>query len=484
MSRGDIQIDFFGRPENFRAIEQHLLTSGHPMKAVTGTKKCFCFGRLKPLLTNPLKVRLFFFWGRAVEGNKVVAGASSNRSPAGQGDGYLPSWQGQRPPAVSYNLVEEEQERQLDRVFDDMEAKARSILVDPTLAPESLKATLYPHQLQGLSWMLKMERQANSSSSLPPLWRSTPNGYKHDISGVYQMHKPNAVKGGILSDDMGLGKTIQVLATILANPPKGKAYEPRQRPLIDFFDDDNSDSDLGSDEIYEMDRDELDFNGREESSGTDSDFEVEPARKKIKGNERSSKETGTTPAPVGTLIVCPASVMHNWESQCKEHVEKRTLNVLLYHGCDRDRNSRHLARYDIVVTTYGTLVSEMEKHSQAKGKGIAGVLWRRVVLDEAHLIRNQKSKTFLSAMKLEADLRWCLTGTPIQNTANDAHALIRFLGIEPFQKSGGNWAETIGGPIKDGNSIGFSRLRTLLQSFCLRRRKVRSIKLTLLCFAF
>lgn len=71
-------------------------------------------------------------------------------------------------------------------------------------------------------------------------------------------------------------------------------------------------------------------------------------------------------------------------------------------------------RHDVVLTTYGTLQSE---HKRAGQNGLLFYThWFRVVLDEAHCIKNRQSASAAAAFALTSDTRWCLTGTPIQVT--------------------------------------------------------------------
>jgi SWI/SNF-related matrix-associated actin-dependent regulator of chromatin subfamily A3 len=109
-----------------------------------------------------------------------------------------------------------------------------------------------------------------------------------------------------------------------------------------------------------------------------------------------------------TLIVAPVSVMSNWDQQVRRHVlEEHAPRLLIYHGSARSASVGDLSKYDIIVTSYGTLSSEVN------GGPLFSVTWRRVVLDEGHTIRNAKTKIAEAACALQAQSRWVLTGTPM-----------------------------------------------------------------------
>jgi SWI/SNF-related matrix-associated actin-dependent regulator of chromatin subfamily A3 len=116
-----------------------------------------------------------------------------------------------------------------------------------------------------------------------------------------------------------------------------------------------------------------------------------------------------TGGPGSTLIVAPVGVMSNWEQQIKRHVyEDHIPSVLIYHGAARQTAAKSLKDFGVVVTSYGTLSSEV-----ATGGPLSKAQWRRVVLDEGHTIRNAKTKAAEAACKLKAQSRWVLTGTPM-----------------------------------------------------------------------
>ena len=94
-----------------------------------------------------------------------------------------------------------------------------------------------------------------------------------------------------------------------------------------------------------------------------------------------------------------------------------------------------------------------------------------LIVDEAHAIKNPKAKMSLACSALEAQFRWCLTGTPYQNTVDDVYSLVRFLRIPPF-KDRSYWKERISSPAASGRmSLALSRLRTLLRAIMIRRTK-------------
>ena len=86
------------------------------------------------------------------------------------------------------------------------------------------------------------------------------------------------------------------------------------------------------------------------------------------------------------------------------------------------------------------------------------------------MIRNRNTKTHKAVLNLRAKNRWCLTGTPLQNKAEDLHSLFKFLKCSPINRFK-VWKRSIGRLIKDGDELGLARLRVFLRSVCLRRPK-------------
>jgi SWI/SNF-related matrix-associated actin-dependent regulator of chromatin subfamily A3 len=91
-----------------------------------------------------------------------------------------------------------------------------------------------------------------------------------------------------------------------------------------------------------------------------------------------------------------------------------------------------------------------------------------IVRHAAHSIRHQRTQQFRAVSSLSAKYRWCLTGTPIQNSLDDLSALVRFLRV-PLIDIPATFRCYISQPIESGDAKGFSNLRLLLKVICLRR---------------
>lgn len=150
--------------------------------------------------------------------------------------------------------------------------------------------------------------------------------------------------------------------------------------------------------------------------------------------------------PQKTLIVAPSAVLHEWKRQAEAHLTPGTLRVAMYHGSSREFPD--WGAFDVLLTTYGTVRTEFSlqrvmledgsfSHWSRRLDGVntASVfssLFDRIVLDEAHQIRNCESKQSKAICELNADFHWCITATPIYNSIKDLYALFKFLQAQPL----------------------------------------------------
>ncbi|MET1001730.1 MAG: DEAD/DEAH box helicase, partial [Acidimicrobiia bacterium] len=125
--------------------------------------------------------------------------------------------------------------------------------------------------------------------------------------------------------------------------------------------------------------------------------------------------TGRGPA----LVIAPPAVVGNWTAEAARFTPD--LSVVVHHGAGRaaaDEIATEVAQADVVVTTYGTAVRDID--------AIAGVEWDRVVLDEAQAIKNVANDTSQQLRRISARSRIALTGTPIENGLGDLWAILDF----------------------------------------------------------
>lgn len=165
----------------------------------------------------------------------------------------------------------------------------------------------------------------------------------------------------------------------------------------------------------------------------------------------------------GTLVVCPASLIHQWEKEIENRLKRNVISVCVHHGNKRDVKPKYLARNDIVITTYAIVSRE----NQFNG-ALFGIKWDRIILDEAHIIRNHKSKQAEGCFMLRGINRWALTGTPIQNKDMDIFALLKFLRCTPFDDLP-VYKKWIGNQSAGAQE----RLNKIIQPLLLRRTKAQ-----------
>lgn len=166
------------------------------------------------------------------------------------------------------------------------------------------------------------------------------------------------------------------------------------------------------------------------------------------------------------IVVCPTTLMFNWENEIRKFTPK--LTYVIHHGGDRVRDKKRFAGVDVIITTYGTLRSDI--------KMMVDIDFDFVILDESQAIKNPHSKVTKAASLLTSRNRLCLSGTPLQNNTFDIYAQMNFLNpgmlgsIEFFRNEFATPIDKFGEPEQKDH------LRKLLYPFILRRTKEQVAK--------
>lgn len=374
---------------------------------------------------------------------------------------------GDMPSQTSTNSDEDDGQQvdqdQLDYLYK--RAEPPDTQLEPYDPPDTFKLTLRPYQKKGLRWMIQKEtpeedlQTDDSDEPINPLWQSIVwpsqlelasdeldpqdsgakskpepsscfyvNAYSGELSLEFPRQK-KTVLGGILADEMGLGKTISTMSLIHSNPYKSRGEQ--QPPNFAFK---------------------------------------------------------------TTLVVAPMSLLAQWESEVHHSSQPGSMKVLVYYGIDAAVDVRKLLCQsseppDIMITSYGTLLSEysrlVEFRKQAENKidsdwredptlqlfGLYSVKFYRIVLDEAHNIKNRNTKTSKACYDLEAEKRWVLTGTPIVNKLEDLYSLIKFLRVEPWNEFS-FWKAFITTPFQSKGYVkALKVVQSVMEPLVLRRTK-------------
>lgn len=297
--------------------------------------------------------------------------------------------------------------KNLDQIFKLVrENLASKTLVSEPLNPPS--SIIKSELLQHQKEALGWLYHRESADDLPPFWEEKEGNFVNVLTNYQTNARPEPLSGGIFADGMGLGKTLTLLSLIGYDKMKMKSGKKRGRGSV----------------------------------------------------ERVESETN------GTLIVCPPSVISTWITQLEEHTNRGTLKVYMYYGDRRTQDAEELRKYDIVLTTYATLGAEL----RCSDTPVKKLGWRRIVLDEAHTIKNVNAGQSQAVIALNAKRRWAVTGTPIQNGSYDLFSLMAFLHFEPFSIKS-YWQSLVQRPLNQGKQTGMSRLQVLMSAISLRRTK-------------
>ncbi|KIW74702.1 hypothetical protein Z517_11472 [Fonsecaea pedrosoi CBS 271.37] len=232
--------------------------------------------------------------------------------------------------------------------------------------------------------------------------------YVHELTREKKYAPVNECVGGLLADEMGLGKSLSLLALIIHTLEEARHFMAYNHTA----------------------------------------------------SPRQVQKIGAT------LIVTPFSTLQNWQDELSKHLDAKALRLYVHHGQAKTRLHSDLATAQVVLTTYETISLGRKSSSGHLGQ----FSWFRIALDEAHWIRNSSTQVFQTLHEFEAERRWCLTGTPVQNGLGDLCALTRWLRFYPFDSTR-SFRKLITDPLSRRDEAGLSNLRRMTRVFQIRRMK-------------
>ena len=339
-------------------------------------------------------------------------------------------------------------------------------------ALRGLRCQLRSYQKQSLRWALDQENLKGGISSHLYAELKDSNGfgtgvYYSPYSGETTKTRPADVRGGFICEEMGMGKTVITLGIILCNPAPNSTKGPAADEAWGEFSPAASAlakrraAEEAARALYLARIGDVAAGGAAPASragvapnapaaaaaaapggvaaaapaaegAEDVEGGNELVADKVEGEDLLSDKP--THRSRGTLVICPVSLVGQWcaEARSKLRFDKSEFKIHEYHGSNRIRDPAKLSVFDLVVTTYETLASDLrmyeKNHAKDKYPAVSKINWFRIVCDESH---KGKSKNAMSSslFGLYSMRRWCVTGTPVNTNLNDFAGQFRVLGV-------------------------------------------------------
>lgn len=321
---------------------------------------------------------------------------------------------------------EEEEGKELEQdQLDTLYKKAQSFDFDtPTREPlDTFVMDLRKYQKQALHWMVSKEKDEKSDDkevSMHPLWEE----YKWPVKDMDDKDVPSVANQSSFyvnpySGELSLDFPVQeqhCLGGILADGRfDHRLIVGLKRCMLTW-------TEMGLGKTIEM----LSLMHTHRSNVSMQATQTGPSS--VANLPRLPKNSSSVePAPNTTLVVAPMSLLAQWESESIKASKPGTLKAMVYYGSEKAANLQNLcceanaaSAPSLIITSYGVVLSEFNQVAARGGdRGSHGGLFSldffRVILDEAHFIKNRQSKTAKACYELNAQHRWVLTGTPIVN---------------------------------------------------------------------
>ncbi|MFN4083532.1 MAG: DEAD/DEAH box helicase [Bacteroidia bacterium] len=294
---------------------------------------------------------------------------------------------------------------------------------------------------------------------LPKNFKGTLRNYQHAGYNWFYFLKENNF-GGCLADDMGLGKTIQTLAMLQMESELYHSFSLNNTPIQNTFalvePSESNNAERNNKTI------QLDLFSQLNETTQNRQLHVQSQgvyhhSMDVMGSGKNKKDL-----PVRTsLLIVPNSLIYNWLNESIKFTPQ--LRILNYTGYNRSKNTKQFEKYDLVITTYGTVRVDIDLLKEYK--------FNYVILDESQAIKNPQSIAARSVKMLTCNHKLVLTGTPIENSIHELWSQFSF--INPgLLGSANSFSERFANPIeKQQNEKKLAQLKAIIKPFILRRTK-------------
>lgn len=166
-----------------------------------------------------------------------------------------------------------------------------------------------------------------------------------------------------------------------------------------------------------------------------------------------------------SIVVCPSSLSLNWKSEIDKFAPK--IKTLVIHGNaeERIKQIEKINKYNLIITSYDLLKRDIDIYKEKKYN------FKYIIADEAQYIKNNNTQNARAIKVIEAETRYALTGTPIENSLSELWSIFDFI-MPGYLFRYKRFKELYEMPIvRDNDSTAMKKLKTLIEPFILRRTK-------------
>lgn len=168
------------------------------------------------------------------------------------------------------------------------------------------------------------------------------------------------------------------------------------------------------------------------------------------------------------LIVCPSSLVYNWNEEIKRFAPSLSVGIMVGHIQERTARLSHIQDFDVILTSYPLLRRDLDAYLQTE--------FDTVILDEAQYIKNAASLNAKAAKQIKANARFALTGTPIENSLGELWSIFDFI-LPQYFSTRHHFKNKYENPIlKEHDEEVADQLQKQIQPFILRRMKKDVLK--------